>query len=276
MNANKTVLATTDGSAHSHRVLPHAALLAEALECRVALLEVVEGGEDAAEIEVALKGTLSRRGIDGAVVAEKADEDEEVAAAVLRVARQMDAAVLALDSRGHGALRHVLHGSVLHDLLRGTDRLLLVSGPNADPPAPEAMPYRILITNDGSPASEAVLRALAPLLTAGRFEATLLRVHEHEPGGQDDATAMAACERELAQARQLLPAPLAVTTLVQEIPRGAGVDTAIIEKALEVNAQAIAMATHGISARNHVMMGSVATTMLGRSPLPLLLARSEV
>jgi nucleotide-binding universal stress UspA family protein len=276
MNANKTVLATTDGSAHSHRVLPHAALLAEALECRVALLEVVEGGEDAVELESALQGTLSRLGIDGAVVAEKADEDEEVAAAILRVARQTDAAVLALDSRGHGALRHVLHGSVLHDLLRGTDRLLLVSGPNVDPPAPEAMPYRLLITNDGSPASEAVLRALAPLLTAGRFEVTLLRVHEHEPGGQDDAAAMAACERELSQARQLLPASLAVTTLVREIPRGAGVDTAIIEKALEVNAQAIAMSTHGISARNHVMMGSVATTTLGRSPLPLLLARSEV
>jgi nucleotide-binding universal stress UspA family protein len=276
MNANRTVLATTDGSAHSHRVLPHAALLAEALGCRVALLEVVEDGEDAGEIESALQGTLSRLGIDGAVVAEKPGEDEEVAAAILRVARQQDAAVLALDSRGHGALRHVLHGSVMHDLLRDTDRLLLVSGPNVDPPAPEAMPYRILITNDGSPASEAVLRALAPLLTAGRLEATLLRVHEHEPGGHDDVAAMAACERELAQARQLLPASLAVTTLVREIPRGAGVDTAIIEKALEVNAQAIAMSTHGMSARNHVMMGSVATTMLGRSPVPLLLARSEV
>jgi nucleotide-binding universal stress UspA family protein len=276
MNANRTVLATTDGSAHSHRVLPHAALLAEALECRMALLEVVEGGEDAAEIESALQGTLSRLGIDGAVVAEKPGEDEEVAAAILRVARQQDAAVLALDSRGHGALRHVLHGSVMHDLLRDTDRLLLVSGPNVDPPAPEAMPYRVLITNDGSPASEAVLRALAPLLTAGRFEVTLLRVHEHEPGGHDDAAAMAACEHELARARQLLPASLAVTALVREIPRGAGVDTAIIEKALEVNAQAIAMSTHGISARNHVMMGSVATTMLGRSPLPLSLARSEV
>jgi hypothetical protein len=36
------------------------------------------------------------------------------------------------------------------------------------------------------------------------------------------------------------------------------------------------MSTHGMSARKHVMMGSVATTMLGRSPLPLSLARSEV
>jgi nucleotide-binding universal stress UspA family protein len=276
MNANRTVLVTTDGSAHSHRVLPHAALLAEALGCRVTLLDVIDSGEDAGRVEAGLQATLSRLGIEGEAVAEQADKDEKVAHAILRIARAKDAAVLALDSRGHGALRHVLHGSVALDLLKETDRLLLVSGPNVDPPPPRAVPYRLLIANDGSPASEAVLRGLSPLLAPGRFEATLLRVHEHEPGGHDDVAAMSACERELAQARQLLPASLAVTTLVREIPRGAGVDTAIIEKALEVNAQAIAMSTHGISARNHVLMGSVATTMLGRSVLPLLLARSEV
>jgi len=276
MNADRTVLVTTDGSAHSHRVLPHAALLAEALGCRVALLDVIDDGEDADRVAAGLQAMLSRLAIEGEAVAEKVSKDEKVAHAILRVARAKDAAVLALDSRGHGALRHVLHGSVALDLLKETDRLLLVSGPNVDPPPPEAMPYRILIAYDGSPAAEAVLRALAPLLTPGRFQVTLLRVHEHEPGGHDDVAAMAACERELAQARQLLPASLAVTTLVREIPRGAGVDTAIIEKALEVNAQAIAMSTHGLSARNHVLMGSVATTMLGRSVLPLLLARSEV
>jgi nucleotide-binding universal stress UspA family protein len=270
------VLATTDGSAHSHRVLPHAALLADALAARVALLQVFESGEDAAEVETALRSTLTRLAIGGDTVAEKAIAGEKVSAAILRVARDIDATVLALDSRGHGALRHVLHGSVMHDILRETDRLLLVSGPNADPPPPEAAPYRVLVANDGSPAAEAILRALAPLLPPKAFEVTLLRVHEHEPTGHDDAAAMAACERELAQARGLLPASLAVSPVVREIPRGAGVDTAIIEKALEVNAQAIAISTHGISARNHVLMGNVATTMLGRSPLPLLLARSEV
>jgi nucleotide-binding universal stress UspA family protein len=275
MNTNRPVLVTTDGSAHSHRVLPHAALLASALGTRVALLDVLEG-EDAARLEIDLHGTLSRLGIDGDVLVRSAHHDEGVAAAILRIATETDAVVLALDSRGHGALRHVLHGSVALDLLRDANLPLLVSGPNLEPPPVRADPYRIVITNDGSPASDAVLHALSPLLVPGRFEVTLLRIHEHEPGGHDDAAAMAACERDLAQARQLLPASLRVTALVREIPRMAGVDTAIIEKAMEINAQAIAMSTHGVSASRHVVIGSMATTMLGRSPLPLILARSDV
>jgi len=275
MNSRRPVLVTTDGSVHSHRVLPHAALLASALGTRVALLSVVESA-DAGRTETDLHGTLSRLGIDGDVLVRTAHQAEEVAAAILRIVTETDASLLALDSRGHGALRHILHGSVALDLLKGAVLPLLVSGPNLEPPPVTAEPYRIVVTNDGSIASEAVLRALSPLLAPGRFEVTLLRVHEHEPGGHDNAAALAACERELAQARSLLPASLQVTMLVREVPRAAGVDTAIIEKALELNAQAIAMSTHGVSASQHVFMGSVATTMLGRSPLPLILARADV
>jgi nucleotide-binding universal stress UspA family protein len=275
MNRNRPVLVTTDGSAHSHRVLPHAALLAGVLGAGIALLGVAEG-EDVATIEASLDSTLKRLGIEGATVTEARRERESIAAAVLRAAAALDAAVIAMDSRGHDALRHVLHGSVMQELLRSSDRPLLVSGPNLEPPPSRAQPYRMLVTNDGSPASEAVLHALGALLPAAGFELTLLRVHEHEPGGKDDAAALAACKRELARARQLLPASLAVETQVRQIPRGGGIDTAIIEKALELNAHAIAMSTHGLSARKHVFLGSVGTTMLGRSPLPLLLSRSEV
>jgi nucleotide-binding universal stress UspA family protein len=275
MNSNRPVLVTTDGSAHSHRVLPHAALLATALGTRVALLQVIEE-DDPARLETELHGTLSRLGIDGDVLVRTAHEDEDVAPAILRIATETDAVVLALDSRGHGALRHVLHGSVTLDLLKDAGLPLLVSGPNLDPPPARAEPYRIVVTNDGSPASEAVLHALSPLLAPGRFEVTLLRIHEHEPGGEDNAAALAACERELARARELLPASLPVTTLVRDIPLMAGVDTAIIEEAQELGAHAIAMSTQGVSASRHVIIGSMATTMLGRSPLPLLLARADV
>jgi nucleotide-binding universal stress UspA family protein len=67
---------------------------------------------------------------------------------------------------------------------------------------------------------------------------------------------------------------MSVETLVREIPLGAGVDTTIIETAQELGAHAIAMSTHGHSAGRHVVMGSVAMLLLGRSPLPLLLARA--
>src|SRR3990170_451905 len=192
MNAKRPVLVTTDGSSHSHRVLPHAALLAGALDTRVTLLHVLEKSEARGGAEAELRATLVRLGIDGDVRAEAPQNRERPAAAILRMSKQMDAACLAMDSRGHGAIRHALHGSVALDVFKSAGLPLLVSGPNLEPAVRRAEPYRIVLANDGSPASEAVLRALSPLIEAGRFEVTLLRVHEHEPGGNDDAGALAA------------------------------------------------------------------------------------
>jgi nucleotide-binding universal stress UspA family protein len=277
MNTKRPVLVTTDGSAHSHRILPHAALLAAALQAPLVLLQVLETPEpDGAHVSADATATLSRLGIDGEVLVEGRNDGEKTAETVLRVVSSRGASVLAMDSRGHGSLRHALHGSVALDVLGRADLPLLVSGPNLELRASRAAPYRIVVTSDGSHASGAVLSELSSLVTTGRFEVTLLRVHEREPAGRGDEEAMQTCREELEAARALLPASMFVETLVREIPRGAGVDTAVIETAKQIGAHAIAMSTHGYSARRHVVMGSVAMTMLGRSPLPLLLARAEV
>jgi nucleotide-binding universal stress UspA family protein len=270
------VLVTTDGSAHSHRVLPHAALLAGALGTPLTLLQVLDkAGEDFERAVAEATSTLTRLGLDGEVVVEARESREGAAEAILRVAAGRGASVLALDSRGHGSLRHALQGSVALDVLKTATLPLLVSGPNLELAAQAARPYRIVATSDGSPASAAALRGLASLAGEG-FELTLLRVHEDEPAGIGNEDAVQACRDELEAARRLLPPSLPVETVVQEIRRGAGVDTAIIEKAREVGAHAIAISTHGHSARRHVVMGSVALTLLGRSPLPLLLTRAEI
>jgi nucleotide-binding universal stress UspA family protein len=275
MNVKKPVLVTTDGSTHSHRVLPHAALLATALRAPLVLLQVAEGAEtDIGRAAGDAADTLERLGIEGEVLAEARQAEEETAAAILRVADRLGAAVLSIDSRGHGALRHALHGSVAMDVLKTASLPMLVSGPNLELPAAEAAPYRIVATSDGSPASEAVLSRLAGLAANGGIAVALLRVHEHEPGGRDNEAALRTCREQLETARRMLPASLSVDVVVRDIPLGAGVDTAIIETAQEVGAHAIAMSTHGHSARRHVVMGSVAMTLLGRSPLPLLLARA--
>jgi nucleotide-binding universal stress UspA family protein len=277
MNTKKPVVVTTDGSAHSHRILPHAALLAEALQAPLILLQVLDLPEpDGARATAEAAATLSRLGIEGEVMVEPPGADEKTAEAILRVVSRYEAAVLAMDSRGHGSLRHALHGSVALDVLRSVNLPLLVSGPTLDLAASQAAPYRIVATSDGSGASKAVLNALSTFATTERFHVTLLRVHEQEPAGRGDEAAIQACREELGAARGLLPASLAVETLVRQIPRGAGVDTAVIETAKEIGAHALAMSTHGYSARRHVVMGSVAMTLLGRSPLPLLLARAEV
>lgn len=276
MNAGGPVVVTTDGSAHSHRILPHAAQLAAVLEAPLLMLQVVERENEAPRAVEEGRSTLARLGIAGDVTTEVRGRNERTADAVLRAVQQQDAVVLAMDSRGHGALRHALHGSVALDVLGSADLPMLVSGPNIEPPPASATPYRIVATSDGSSASEAVLRALAALPRAERMNVTLLRVHEREPRGRDEATAVRECEEQLRQARALLPESMQVETLVREIPMMGGIDTAIREKASELDAHAIAMSTHGYSARRHVVMGSIAMTMLGRSSLPLLLARAKV
>jgi nucleotide-binding universal stress UspA family protein len=277
MNGKRPVVVTTDGSAHSHRILPHAALLAGALQTPLVLIQILDALEpDGARASAEAASTLSRLGIEGEVVIEPRGAGEKTADAILRVVSRNNAAVLAMDSRGHGSLHHALHGSVALDVLRTVNLPLLVSGPNLEPAASSAEPYRFVVTSDGSHPSGAVLGGLSSFAATDRFQVTLLRVHEREPGGRGDEEAMQACREELEVARAKLPASLPVETLVREIPRGAGVDTAVIETAKQISAHAIAMSTHGYSARRHVVMGSVAMTLLGRSPLPLLLARAEV
>jgi nucleotide-binding universal stress UspA family protein len=126
------------------------------------------------------------------------------------------------------------------------------------------------VTSDLSPASADILRALSPLLNGGGFDVTLLHVHEWAPAGRDHAMEMRAHEAALAELRDLLPESTPVDCLVHEIARGGGVDTAILETARDLNAQAIAMSTHGHSARHELLMGSVALSVLARSVVPLI------
>lgn len=289
--SGRPVIVSTDGSVTSRRVLPHAALLAAAAESPLLLLQVLlpqdierEPGEppEAAlerartRIEAELRRVLDREGLRGEPLVVAPNRNEKVAACLLRALAERDGALLALASQGHSALRHVLHGSVALDILSKPGILLMMSGPKIELPTAHGLPYRVLATSDGSPASEAVLRQLAPILAPGRFHLTLMRVHEREPLPETNALHRAECERGLKEMRKLLPADVEVDVFVREIPRGGGIDTAIIEKAMELDAHAIAMSTHGVSARRHVLLGSVAATMLGRSPLPLLLARANL
>jgi nucleotide-binding universal stress UspA family protein len=292
MSGKGPVVAATDGSAHSHRVLPHASLLAQALGSRLLLLQIIDPkadvhhqhGEshDAAlahtreRFSAELTSTLSRLGLYGAVGVADRHEGEKTWQALLRASMEAGASVVAMDSRGHGALRHVLHGSVTMEFMGATRLPVMLTGPNLEGAMASHAPYRILLTSDGSPASRAAAEGLAPLLENGLFQTTLIRVHEHAPGGADDNAQMDECAAQLEGLRQLLPPSLPVKTIVREIPRGGGIDTAIIEQAMESSAHAIALSTHGVSARRHLLMGSTATTLLGRSPLPLILVRSEL
>ena len=288
MSDKKPVLVTTDGSARSHSVLLHAARLAQARDAGLVLAQVLEPSKDASpepgesqeaalerartRIESELRGALARAGVAGNARVEVPPQSEKPAEAILRLSNE--AGLLAMDTRGHSALGHVLQGSVSLAVLAGTRVPVLLSGPKTEPQPAAGHVYNLVITNDGSAASEEILKELGGLLEGGRFQVTLLRVHERAPGGQDDSAEVKAAEEHLEALKRSLPASLPVDTCLRQIPRGGGIDTAIVEEARRLNAHAIAMSTHGHSARRHLLMGSIAMTMLGRSPLPLILSKA--
>ena len=288
MPENNTVIVATDGSDHSLRVLPHAGVLAKSLDAALDLVRVLERDEltlepgeteDAAiertrgRLEAEMAGDLQRSGIEGGVRLEIAPEREDPATTLLRTSS--DGLVLAMHSRGRGGISRILHGSVALGVLKEVSQPVMLGGPELLAPPAANDTYELLVTTDFSPDADEVLRAISPLLERGRFHVTLLYVHLHAPQGIDNAVERTRHEASLFEKRGLLPAGANVDTLLREIPIGGGIDTAIMEVAQELGAQAIAMSTHGHSARHQVLMGSVALSILGRSRLPLIVARTR-
>lgn len=269
------------------RVLPHAAALSVATGAELQVLRVLEptdlvqepGEADSSAIErtraritAELENVCQRHSVQATVLVEPTGKQEAPTEALLRLSQ--DAALLAMHSRGRSGLARLLQGSVALGVLKQTEQVIMLGGPELHDARPGSEGYRLLITSDLSPASEDILRALAPLLNAGSFQVTLVHIHEKLPAGQDNEPEV---ERKLAalnQQRALLPESTNVEVSVRQIARGGGVDTAILEAAREANAQAIAMSTHGHSAQRSLLMGSVALSVLGRSTRPLLVARA--
>lgn len=282
------VLVTTDGSERSLAALPHAALLASRLETTLVLGHVVDplldlGHELATDLGVAAANVVERSrrkldvlldeaGLSGDVVVTLKRPHETLPEALLRSAHEAEASVIAMATRGAGAVRHAVLGSTALGLLSATDLPVLVTGDHIRPPGTGA-PYRLVITTDGSPASEAALRAMGATLPPSSALVTLLRVCE--PGPDRDA-AEGACRAELEAARALMPPDLDVAPLLRQASAPIDVPAVILDVANDVNADVIAMATHGHSALRHLFAGSVALAVLSRSERPLILVRSRV
>lgn len=286
MSEIKPVIATTDGSAHSLRVAPHAARLAAAMGADFKVLRIVESvdldtaaGEtiEAAverarlRIEGELQHELQRGGLQGEAVIDISGRDEDVVSAILR--NSGDASILAMNTRGKGVIANILQGNTALGVLGKAVLPVMLTGPEILGPQIAGDTYRLLITTDCSEDSNDVLRALSALLEARRFKVTLFFVHEHAPGGTDNEAEVKAFEAAMQTQREILPASVDVELSMREIPRGGGVATAILEAARDLDADAIAMSTHGQGARRHAIMGSTAMAVLGRAPVPVIVGR---
>jgi len=125
---------------------------------------------------------------------------------------------------------------------------------------------RVLIPLDGSPFGDAVLVAIRPLVRSRNVEVTLLHVSESPSGTEEEA------EHRLDQLRKALSGD-GVRTRVRMVSGKPAEE--ILRQAAIGEFDLIAMATHGRSGMDRVMMGSVAEEVVRNSPIPTLLCRNR-
>lgn len=196
--------------------------------------------------------------------------------------RGADLVVMA--THGRGGLSRVWLGSVASDVVRNSIAPLLLIRPSESGSRTEAArPFgRVLIPLDGSPAGEeAIEHAVA---VAGDPVVRYYLFHVIEPVAYlaESADMAFVHETKLEAAAQAYLEAIAdrirargfeVDTRVLSHPQPA---RAILEYADEIQADLIAMETHGRSGLTRLLMGSVVDKVVRATPLPVLLHRPRV
>ncbi|MCZ2112208.1 MAG: universal stress protein [Dehalococcoidia bacterium] len=283
------ILVTTDGSERSLLAVPHAARLARATGSELTLGRILDPlidlhREIATRIDIAATNVRTRWlgelathladvHVGGEVAVGRKRARESMTDAVLELVFDTRADLLVMSSRGAGMLRHALLGSTALGVVQTAEVPVLVVGEQAHPPLGDPGPYRLLATTDGSPASHAVLAAVGPLFPPSTAEITLLQVCEPAPGHRDSQEE--ACRAKLEAARAHLPPDLDIATVLREASPTLDVPANILAEAEARSVDAIAMSTHGASARRRLFAGSIAMSVLTRSTRPVLLVRSR-
>jgi nucleotide-binding universal stress UspA family protein len=122
------------------------------------------------------------------------------------------------------------------------------------------------VINDGSAQSLEVVRLLRPVLEAARPEVIVLRGHQVLDGG--------ALLPEMDAVAREFPEGVKITPRVDSLEGQKDAAELIVAVAKEAGANAIAMSTHGHSARRHLFAGSVTMGVLGSSPVPVIVGRA--
>ena len=211
--------------------------------------------------------------------------DGEPGERLARYADEVHSDLIVITSHGRSGLRRAWSGSVADAMVRNTHRPLLILHPDAKQAleAGELDVRTIVVPLDGSTASEAVLGPVRELALATGARVALvhvvsdstvlgprlmtLRPDRLEP----DVTGVISYLK--SRAEELRDAGLKVEVYAK---RGNQTTAAITEIARDLEADVIALATHGYGGVKRTLLGSVTDQLLKRTNLPLLVVRPAV
>jgi nucleotide-binding universal stress UspA family protein len=290
----KNVLAPLDRSTRSEASIPWARLLAP--EGRLTLLHVVEPIFTLDVHGGALVQNLMIEGTQYLVAKAKALDPEPetavvmgpIAPSILQFADQTKADLIAVATQGRsGFARHIL-GGTSEKLLHGSDVPLLVVPSMEAKAVPEKI-RRIAVPLDGSDLSETILPLVSGL--AQEHGAELVLIHSvsasalnvsAEMDYRKKASFIKALEETLARQRETVTRHLsniATGLRTQGIATSVSITEAVLPDAIlsaadKAQADLIALSSHGYGAIRRALLGSVASKLVRRSALPLLIQRA--
>ena len=272
------IVCAVDGSEATGRVLDTGQWLATALGARLVVMHATDGDAGAADETVAAIRTHL-----GDASAEVRLLEGAPAQAILSAARDEDPELLVVGSRGRGALRSALLGSVSHEVAARTRSPVVVVPSqeewNAPSPSPSSGSEGSVVCGvDGSDPSLAAVALARHLAT--RLGLRLVIVHARQnirsamayPGarsstppvtGQEDSVA-GLVDRLMERAQEV--AGPGTTTIVEPGPPAEVLETT----AQREGARLIVIATRGAGGVRAAILGSVATELAAHATRPVL------
>jgi nucleotide-binding universal stress UspA family protein len=286
------ILVPLDGSPLAERALPYAAELARATRARLVLLRAVLvhelPGVDPSHAQVA---SVQRAEADltasaeplraGGLAVDVSVYYDQPGRAILDAAAHRPADLIVMSTHGRSGPGRWIFGSVADDVLRHARvPVLLVPGACQPGWAAAGAGRQVLVPLDGSELAEEALAPACELAERLGAGVRLLRVVEPPvPLVADELSypSAVAQDAELAAAQAYLDRVLARLRATGRAGEGSVLvgdpATTIPTVAREQGVDVIAMATHGRSGLARLVLGSVATGVLQRAAMPLLLVR---
>jgi nucleotide-binding universal stress UspA family protein len=286
----RQILVPLDGSPLAERVLPFAQVIATAGNTRLLLLRVVSPAESRPDGDATDDHSAALTEAEGYLrdVAQRlspgttnwAVEKGEATDVLLDAIARRGIDLVAMSTHGRSGIGRWIYGSVADAVLRHSPvPVLLASSSMHLTRWRSDRPLRILVSLDLSPISETILEpacALADSLKAKLILASvapLLLMPDPYGGG----VVAYDPDQDRAERRTYLEG---IAAKLQAPGRDVAVrdafglvDTTILDVAREEGADMLALATHGSGGLTRLLMGSVATSIVQRSPVPLLIVR---
>ncbi len=276
-----TMLVPLDGSQLSATIIPTLrSLLAAPYSWNWQLLRVVPSDESSAASPTpdtryeealaylaALSQDLKQTGLQVETLALRGDP----ARCILDQAVRADVELLAMATHGRSGLARWVRGSVAERVLRGSTTPLLLWNPSRGPAAAAGRTNRrVLVPLDGSVRSTYILEELHALFPAQGTELLLLGVEPSRESAEADWQ-----HARLGVLDLFLPRLREAGFHVDSLAILGDPAAAILDTAENIDADLIALASHGRSGVMRWVFGSVAEKVLRSCSRPLLVVRAQ-